>query len=405
MTASPTDSLVKNSSVLPIQHTSNNEFHKDAEQQNHDHENSAFQIMQLINERKTFVYQAKQVKSGGANPSPNVDYDMYQFSLYNSGGLIEIPKYSAHILVPDDVCFGEISVGICKANTENILELSGDRTPLSAVILVKTSYGSHNNYPKPIVISMDHSAVAAALEQQWETSVYHKASSDSDFVEIDDQTVIYSKVVANKCFIMSDRDGMYALVGRPSARHHQHAHTLKEMKYAIVLADGALKVFLAQNTRAHTEALNEEIQKSNGKIVKMPELFELHFPRQTNLESSFLNLDIHVNYNNNNSIINSDATCRKIRMADVWNSSCDFIEIEIPVTINGSFKTTTTSNNAAHKRRHGSFDLKVSLELENKTLFSYSNMNANTHELHTANCNQQEFYSSVSVNPVYIPLQ
>ena len=100
-------------------------------------------------------------------------------------------------------------------------------------------------------------------------------------------------------------------------------------------------------------------------------------------------------------------------MADVWNSSSDFIEIEIPVTINNNnnklnqslnYKLANQAQAHPHSNRTN-FDLKVSLEFEGKCIFSYSNLNANTHELHTANCNQQEFYSSVSVNPVYIPLQ
>ena len=51
------------------------------------------------------------------------------------------------------------------------------------------------------------------------------------------------------------------------------------------------------------------------------------------------------------------------------------------------------------------FDLKVSLEFEDKFLFSYTNINTTTLDIHTANCNQQEFYSSVSVTPVFIPMK
>ncbi len=196
--------------------------------------------------------------------------------------------------------------------------------------------------------------------------------------------------------------------------HTVYSNTSKEMKYAIILVNGAIKVFIAQNTRANTEILNEEIQKSNGRIIsnRVENLFELNYPTKAKLENSFLNLDLNINYNN--SIINSDSTCRKIRMAEVWNSSCDFIEIEIPITINNTlckqqfnqsinFKMNA-SNNSTNLNKN-MFDLMVSLEFENRTLFSYSNLNASMQELHTANCNQQEFYSSVSVNPVYIPLQ
>ena len=210
--------------------------------------------------------------------------------------------------------------------------------------------------------------------------------------------------------MLAEKDGMYVLVGRPKLNS---SNTSKQMKYAIILLNGAIKVFITQNTRANTEILNEEIQKSNGKIIKMPEVFILNYPKKAKLESSFLNLDLNINYNN--SIINSDSTCRKIRMADVWNSSRDFIEIEVPITINNTlckqqfnqslnYKMSSSTSNYSNLNRN-TFDLMVSLEFEQRTMFSYSNLNANMQELHTANCNQQEFYSSVSVNPVYIPLK
>ena len=45
------------------------------------------------------------------------------------------------------------------------------------------------------------------------------------------------------------------------------------------------------------------------------------------------------------------------------------------------------------------------LKIENNLIFSYSSSNANTSDLHTVFCNQQEFYSSVSVSPVFLPLK
>jgi len=377
-----------------------------------DYENNAFQIMQLINERKTCVYQAKQLKKVSNNNNNNpleYDYDLYSFNLFKSGGLIEIPKYSTYILVADDIGFSDVNVGLYKANTQNFLELKGDQTVLSPTILVKTNC-EHQIYSKPIIISLDHSALS--IDTQWETSVYYKSPHASHFEEANEKSNLsfYSKAISNKCFMMTENDGMYVLVGRPSINS---TNTSKEMKYAIILVNGAIKVLIAQNTRANTEILNEEIQKSNGKIIKMPEIFELNYPKKAKLENSFLNLDLNINYNN--SIINSDSTCRKIRMADVWNSSCDFIEIEIPITFNNTlckqqfnqslnYKMSSNASNCTNLNRN-TFDLKVSLEFEQRTMFSYSNLNANMQELHTANCNQQEFYSSVSVNPVYIPLK
>lgn len=262
---------------------------------------------------------------------------------------------------------------------------------------------------------MDHSALFA--ETDWNTNIYYKSFSSDYFEPINEQqeTGLYSQLVSNRCFIMTEKDGMYALVGKPKLDGNM-CPNVKQMKYAILLIDGEIKVYLIQNTKASNEILNEQIQKSNGKIIKMPETFELNYPKRTKLENAYLNLELNIVYNN--LVINSDSTCRKIRMCDIWNASCDFIEIQIPFSLNGqackqlkqtlNFKLSSHHNNYQQQSQNYSlvnFDLKVSLELEDKLLFSYSNLNTNTSELHTANCNQQEFYSSVSVNPVFIPLK
>ncbi len=390
---------------MPIARQKANDYQVDVEAPC-DYENNAFQIMQLINERKTCVYQAKQVKN---NNSCGYDFDTYSFNLFKSGGLVEIPKYSTHILVADDIGFNDIKVGFYRANNQNFLDLNTDQAVLSPTILIQTNL-ENQTYFKPIIISLDHSA--QSIETQWETSVFYRSTNANQFEEINESAnlTFYSKAVSNKCFMLAEKDGTYVLVGRPKLNS---LNTSKEMKYAIILLNGAIKVFITQNTRANTEILNEEIQKSNGKIIKMPEVFILNYPKKAKLESSFLNLDLNINYNN--SIINSDSTCRKIRMADVWNSSRDFIEIEVPITINNTlckqqfnqslnYKMSSSTSNYSNLNRN-TFDLMVSLEFEQRTLFSYSNLNANMQELHTANCNQQEFYSSVSVNPVYIPLK
>ena len=312
------------------------------------------------------------------------------------------------MLIPDDIFIDDLTVGIFKAHNENILNLKGDQTVLSSIFLIKTNYDIQH-YSKPILISTDHAAQYA--EADWDTAVYYKSLDSGRFEEINEQTnlTLYSQVVSNKFFIMTEIDGMYVLVGRPKLSNNLSA--TKEMKYAIILVNGAVKIYLTQNTRANTEMLNEEIQKSNGKIIKMPELFELSYPKKNKLENSYLNLDFNIVYNN--LIINSDSTSRKIRMSDVWNSSSDFIEIEIPVALIHSNNNNNNNNSNNSKQSLSeynylnkvNFDLKVAFEFENKLLFSYSNLNANTSELHTANCNHQEFYSSVSVNPVFIPLK
>ena len=127
----------------------------------------------------------------------------------------------------------------------------------------------------------------------------------------------------------------------------------------------------------------------------MPELCELHYPKKANIENTLLNFDMNVEYHNQ--LSNSDSTCRKIKLVDIWNSNADFIEIEFPFVAHKSFGYDPKSA--------FNFDLNVSLKLENRLVFSYSSKNTNTSELHTANCSQQEFYSSVSVNPVFIPLK
>lgn len=389
LTGSPTETLIKTTCILPISRQTTTTL----DLTNNDYESNAYQIMQLINERKTCVYQAQKQ-----------NFDSFQFNLFKSGGLIEIPKYSMHCLVSDEIYLNEISLGLYRAqeNSENVLDLKGDYTPLSAVVLVKTNHGKSDIYPKPIIISIDHSA----LGDTWETSVLYKDPTSNRFEEINENLNLnfYSKIVSNKFFMMTQRDGMYVLVGRPatSSSMIKNCLCLKEMKYAIVLVEGAIKVLITQNTRANSEILNEEFQKSNGRIIKTPEIFELNFPQRNRLADSFLNLDLNINYNN--SIINSDSTCRKIRMADVWNSSSDFLEIEIPI-INLKHFSANGGSGAGAGRNNSNFDLKVSLEFEQKTLFAYSNINANMYELHTVYCSQQEFYSSVSVNPVCIPLQ
>lgn len=258
---------------------------------------------------------------------------------------------------------------------------------------------------------MDHSALFA--ETDWNTAIYYKSFTSNYFEEIDEkvETILYSQIMSNRCYIMTEKDGMYALVGRPNTTGSSGQPCIKEMKYAILLVDGEIKIYLIQNTKSANEILNEQIQKTNGKIIKMPETFELNYPKRGKLENSYLNLELNIAYNN--TVINSDSTCRRIRMSDIWNSSCDFIEIQIPFSLNGQAAGKQLKNSLNYKLANQSlaefsrinFDLKVSFELEDKLLFSYSNLNTNTFELHTASCNQQEFYSSVSVNPVFIPLK
>ena len=279
---------------------------------------------------------------------------------------------------------------------------------------------NQHKYVKPIILSFDHSAQFA--ESDWNTSIYYKSPASNEFEEINEQLneSIYSHIVSNRCFVMTERDGIYALVGRP--KPSGLANTVKEMKYAILLVNGTIKVYILQNTRAATEVylvliiiailkivktiyyklnllfkkkkiFNDEIQKTNGKIIKMPEMFELHLGRQTNLENIYLSLDVNVIHRNE---LIYDSIIRKMRLLEIWNSSKDFIEIDVPIAVNSTY-----SNDSSQ------FDLSVQFKLDDALIVSYSSSNANASDLHTVNCNQQdqEFYSSVSVNPIFLPLK
>ncbi len=110
---------------------------------------------------------------------------------------------------------------------------------------------NQQKFAKPIILSFDHSAQFA--ESDWDTSIFYKSPSQNDFEEINEQIdeTIYSHIVSNRCFIMTEKDGIYALVGRP--KPSSLANTAKEMKYAILLVNGTIKVYILQNTRAATE--------------------------------------------------------------------------------------------------------------------------------------------------------
>lgn len=197
----------------------------------------------------------------------------------------------------------------------------------------------------------------------------------------------YSHIVSNKCYIMTEKDGIYALVGRPKMSDSVNA--IKQMRYAILLVNGTIKVYIMSSTKASIEIFNEEVQKSNARVIKMPEMFEVNVPRQTNLENAYLSLDVNIVYRNK--LISYDSISRKMRLLEIWNSTKDFIEIDIPITI------SSQSGNG--------FDLSVEFKLDDILVFSYSSSNSNTANLHTTNCNQQEFYSSVSVSPLFLPLK
>ena len=180
---------------------------------------------------------------------------------------------------------------------------------------------------------------------------------------------------------MTEKDGVYALVGRPKIS--EQTNPIKEMKYAILLVNSTIKVYIMSSTKASIEIFNEEIQKTNAKVIKMPEVFELNVARQTNLENAYLSLDVNIVYRNK--LVSYDSISRKMRLLEIWNSTRDFVEIDIPIVVNNQF------------------DLGVEFKLDNHLVFSYSSSNSNAADLHTTSC--QEFYSSVSVSPLFLPLK
>lgn len=406
LSSSPTDSLAKNSLYL----LNENSVHsyslcstKKAPRMDLDDKSS--QILKIISEHKSVIYTAETMKfdDGSSN-----EFDAYSFNIFNCGGLIEIVKYGIYLLVPDETFENEIQAGILKNGHESTLMLRNDETLLSSIFMIKTNHES-DNFAKPVLFSMDHSALFC--ETDWDFSIYYKKFGQSYFERIDEamNPNFYFQLTPNRCFMLTEHEGMFALVGRPK-NNGNLCPSVKQMKYAILLIDAEIRVYLIQNTKAAGEIFNEYIQMTNGKIVKMPEIFELNYPKKYRLDNSYLNLELNVTYNN--LVINSDSTCRKIRLSEIWNSSSDFIEIQIPFSLNdqtckqikNSINFKLLNENYKQINRTN-FDLKVSLELEDKLLFSYANLNTTLNDLHTANCNQQEFYSSVSVSPVFIPLK
>lgn len=113
LNASPTDSLSKNFNLKQVASPLL------AKSQLEDYENSVFQIMKLINERRV---QCPIVAKKNFNSS---NYDLFTFSVAQSGGFIELPKFASYIMIPDDTVAKSISTGVFKTNNQNVLNLKG----------------------------------------------------------------------------------------------------------------------------------------------------------------------------------------------------------------------------------------------------------------------------------------
>jgi hypothetical protein len=212
---------------------------------------------------------------------------------------------------------------------------------------------------------------------------------------------------------MTEKDGMYALVGRPKSLSNSNTmNCVKEMKYTILFVNDSIKLFIFPNTRGSVEIINELIQATNAKIIKMSESFEFVYPKKMNIQNSYLNIElnaVYFNSNKNNRAINLDSANKKrFKVTDLWNSCSDYFEIDLlnlrsAAGAAGVLESKATFANSILNN----LALNISLHLENKCLFSYSNSNSSSSssdDYHLSNFSQ-EFYSSVSVNPVFIPLK
>ena len=231
---------------------------------------------------------------------------------------------------------------------------------------------------------------------------------------------------------MTERDGLYALVGWPTPKRSSPSSSssvvdnemmmimmtatpliVKEMRYAIVLLDDLVRVYLIRNTCAANEILGEEIRRCNGRVIRTAESFDLTraatTAHNTNAQmptTSFLSIELTVNYNS--SLVNSDSTIRRINLNDVWTSSSDFIAIELPFASLAATTTTTSTGANTCAPAACDFDLKVRLECDRRLLFSYTNINTaigSQLQQQQQQQQQQEFYSSVSAMPLFIPLK
>jgi len=175
---------------------------------------------------------------------------------------------------------------------------------------------------------------------------------------------------------MTESDGMYVLVGRPKA---SNVVCVKEMRYSIFVCDGVLKLIISANTQAAVEAVSEILQSGNCLVIKMPEVFELPFIDT----EECLSLETRVSYNNCVSS-SSDLMSCSLRMGDLWGSCKEFIEIDL----------------MAVNKTHMSINLSVGLRWQERMVFTYSSLNGID-----VSQEMQEFYSCVSVTPVFIPLK
>jgi len=284
-------------------------------------------------------------------------------------------KYSLTALGPDDTFCGDINLGVFKSTDQSLLGLEPDETLLSPIVVVKTD--SFKAFAKPLIFGIDHAA--QKVHSHWQTAVYYKSLNSASFERVDEKSsdTVYSHVEASRCYVMTERDGVYVLAGRPRA---PGSVCVKEMRYAIGIRDGVLKVLISANNQAAVEAVSEVLQ--GGVVIKMPEVFEM--PLEEGGVDCCLGLEAQLVYSDFVGS-NSDLTCCSLQLADVWGSCREFVEIDV----------------MAVNRGHTKVNLSVGMRLGQRLVFSYSSLNA----VEVSAGGEQEFYSCVSVSPVFVPLK
>ena len=174
-------------------------------------------------------------------------------------------------------------------------------------------------------------------------------------------------MLLNRSYIMTENMGYFVIVGSPKTKS---TPAIKYMKYAVLMNAHSIRILLIQNTKvaldvnirkifinrnlnffSRLKIVNEEMIKSNGKLLQIPKLFELR-----NLEKDkVLTLEM---------VINSTKNMTTIDFSSLWSLKKDFYEIEIPILCN------TIALNSMN------LNISACLKYENEYLFAYS-----THEV------------------------
>jgi hypothetical protein len=247
--------------------------------------------------------------------------------------------------------------------------LQANQTLLSAVFSIKTSdqRRSQRSYPTPLIVSLDHSAYS--ISSDWEVEL---ASADSDSASRCCCCFFSSSTLPQKCFMMIDRDGTYHLAGQPRPRNGSLAPAIKQMVFAIVIANQRVKVLFANGTRFGMHQLKARMRECpEGRVLKKPEHFELTYPAEAP-ELANVRIELSVTYSE--MVQCSDSISRAWPWAEVWSLAASVAEVEIP----GVLVRPVSADSR--------FDLSVRASFEQRPLFEYDGSNVSMRELHSTTC-------------------